>query len=211
MLIALLSFTPPVVALPLHALIQIGSNGGRAWMLRSTVMTNILWWFVPGSLIGVFLASQIFVSLPTQWLQLILALFILWSVWAPKISARPVPEKAYLGVGAGTSFATMFLGATGPLLAAFLSPDRYGRDKTVATHAACMMMQHLIKAAAFGFLGFVFTEWLPLAILMIISGFLGTWIGRSLLRRIPESTFKKVFKVVLSVLAIRLFYKALVT
>lgn len=208
MLIALLSFTPPTVALPVHALVQIGSNAGRAWMLRSHIMPGVVSWFIPGSLIGVILASQIIVSLPTQWLQLALALFILWSVWAPRPSTLAVAEKAYIGVGAVTSFATMFLGATGPLLAAFLSPERYGRDRTVATHAACMTAQHLIKVVAFGILGFVLMEWLPLVAAMIISGLAGTWTGRHLLRRLPESTFKRVFKSVLSVLALRLLYKA---
>jgi uncharacterized membrane protein YfcA len=209
MLIALLSLTPPIVALPVHALVQIGSNAGRAWMLRTDIMTDIVRWFVPGSLVGVVLASQVIVSLPTQWLQLLLALFILWSVWAPRVSALAVSDKAYLGVGALTSFATMFLGATGPLLAAFLSPDRYGKVRTVSTHAACMTMQHLIKVIAFGFLGFVLTQWLPLVLVMIISGVIGTWTGRGLLRRLPESTFKWLFKGVLSILALRLLYKAL--
>ncbi|NND91905.1 MAG: sulfite exporter TauE/SafE family protein [Granulosicoccus sp.] len=209
MLIALLSLTPPIVALPVHALVQIGSNAGRAWMLRPFIMTGVVRWFIPGSLIGVLLASQVIVILPTRWLQLVLATFILWTVWAPKISAIAVPEKAYLGVGGVTSFATMFLGATGPLLAAFLSPARYGRDRTVATHAACMSLQHLIKVTAFGFLGFVLTEWLPLVIAMIVSGLVGTWLGRALLQRLPEATFRWVFRCVLTVLALRLLFNAL--
>lgn len=133
MLITLLSLTPPIVALPVHALVQIGSNAGRA---------------------------------------------------------------------------TMFLGATGPLLAVFLSPERYGRDRTVATHATCMTLQHLFKVIAFGLLGFVLVEWLPLVIAMIVSGLAGTWIGQHLLRRLPEMIFRKVFKTVLTVLALRLMYKA---
>jgi len=208
MLIALLSFTSPIVALPVHALVQVGSNTGRAAMMRRHIMPGVVGWFVLGSLFGIVIASQIIIGLPTQWLQLILAIFILWSVWAPKASGFAIPDKAYFGVGGATSFATMFLGATGPLLAAFLSPDRYGRDKTVATHATCMALQHLLKLTAFGFLGFVLMEWLPLVFAMIISGLLGTWLGRQLLSQLPEPTFKKMFKIVLTVLALRLLYKA---
>ena len=211
MLIALLSLTPPIVALPVHALVQIGSNAGRAWMLRPHVMSSVVTWFIPGSILGVLLASQLIVTLPTSSLQLILALFILWTVWAPKINTLPVPDKAYFLVGGLTSFATMFLGATGPLLAAFLSPARYGRDRTVSTHAACMTIQHLLKVIAFGFLGFVLTQWLVLVATMIVSGLLGTWMGRRLLQRLPEQAFRQIFKAVLTVLAVRLLYKAIVT
>lgn len=211
MLIALLSLTPPIVALPVHALVQIGSNAGRAWMLRPHVMSRVVTWFVPGSILGVLLASQLIVTLPTSTLQLMLAAFILWSVWAPKVNSLRVPDKAYFLVGGLTSFATMFLGATGPLLAVFLSPQRYGRDRTVSTHAACMTIQHLLKVIAFGLLGFVLSDWLLLVLLMIVSGLLGTWVGRGLLQRLPEQTFRQIFKVVLTVLAVRLLYKAIVT
>jgi uncharacterized membrane protein YfcA len=211
MLIALLTLTPPIVALPVHAMVQIGSNAGRAWMLHGHVMTSVVTWFIPGSILGVLVASQLIVTLPTSTLQLMLALFILWAVWAPKISSLQVPDKAYFLVGGLTSFATMFLGATGPLLAAFLSPARYGRDRTVSTHATCMTMQHLLKVIAFGFLGFVLTQWLVLVAAMIISGLLGTWMGKGLLQRLPEETFRKIFKAVLTILAIRLLYKAIMS
>ncbi|MBX2885890.1 MAG: sulfite exporter TauE/SafE family protein [Granulosicoccus sp.] len=208
MLIALLSLVPPIIALPVHALVQIGSTAGRAWMLRSYIIRSVLGWFVPGCLAGIVLASQLIVELPTQWLQMILAAFILWAVWAPGINSFVVPNKAYFAVGGATSFATMFLGATGPLLAAFLSPERYGRDRTVASHAACMSIQHLFKVIAFGVLGVAFVDWLPLVLAMILSGLAGTWIGRHLLRKLPERTFKVIFKSVLTLMACRLMYKA---
>ncbi len=209
MLIALLTTVPPIVALPVHALVQLGSNAGRAWMMRPHIMRPILLWFLPGSLVGVLIASQFVVSLPTAVLQMALAALILWSVWAPGMSRQETPEPAFVAVGAFTSFVTMFLGATGPLLAAFLSPTLYGRDRTVATHAACMTVQHLLKLIAFGVLGFVLTEWLPLVLAMILSGLLGTRFGGVLLQRFPEDTFRKVFKMLLTLLALRLMLKAL--
>ncbi len=140
MLIALLSLTPPIVALPVHALVQIGSNAGRAWMLRPHVMNSVVIWFIPGSILGVLLASQLIVTLPTSTLQLMLALFILWTVWAPKINTLLVPDKAYLLVGGLTSFATMFLGATGPLLAVFLvASTLWSRSHSVNT---CSLHDH---------------------------------------------------------------------
>ncbi len=211
MLIALLSFIPPVIALPVHAIIQIGSNAGRATMLRSHIIPDIAGWFFPGIILGVLIGSQIFVNLPTQWLQILLALFILWSIWAPKIRAKQIKSSAYFFVGAVTSFGAMFLGATGPLLGAFLSPDRYGRDATVSTHAVCMTFQHGIKVIAFGFLGFVILEWIPLVLAMIVSGLLGTIAGGTVLKNIPESAFKILFRTVLSILALRLLYKAVIS
>jgi uncharacterized membrane protein YfcA len=209
MLIALLSFTSPIIALPLHAIIQLGSTTSRSALLRKHIIFEIVWWFVPGIILGILIAMQVLVTLDTTWLQSILAVFIMWSVWAPKLNAKAISVRTYFGVGTATSFATMFLGATGPLVAAFITPERYGRDATVATHAACMTMQHVIKAIAFGFLGFAFFAWIPLIVAMLFSGFAGSWLGGLLLRRIPEHIFKICFKLVLTALALRLLVTAL--
>lgn len=209
MLIVLLMFTAPAIALPVHAVIQTGSNLGRAWLMRSHIMFDIFKWILPGVLIGVLLASTVFMAVPDRQLKIVLALFILWSVWTPKLRVRPIGNPTYLGVGAVGSFFGMFLGATGPLLAAFLTPERYGRFRTVSTHASCMTLQHLIRVIAFGFLGFQYTEWIPLLIALLISGFAGTWLGAALLKIVPEQTFRWVFKVTLSALALRLLYKAI--
>ncbi|MBX2825840.1 MAG: sulfite exporter TauE/SafE family protein [Gammaproteobacteria bacterium] len=210
MLVGLLMVVPPAVALPLHGVIQVGSNTSRAVLMRANIMRPVLYWFIPGTLVGVVIASLIFTSLPLEALQLILALFILWSVWAPKPKARrPIADRHYLAVGAFGSFTTMFLGATGPFLAAFLSPDRYGKERTVATHAACMTLQHLVKVIAFGLLAFAYLEWVPLLVLMLLAGVVGSWSGKALLNRMPEEQFKRWFKLMLTVLALRLLYTAL--
>jgi len=209
MLIVLLMFTAPAIALPVHAVIQTGSNLGRAWLMRSHIMFDIFKWIIPGVLIGVVVASMVFMSVPDRLLKISLALFILWSVWTPKLRLRQISSPTYLGVGAVSSFLAMFLGTTGPLLAAFLTPERYGRFRTVSTHAACMTLQHLTRMIAFGYLGFQYTEWVPLLIALLISGFAGTWLGASILKIVPEQTFRWVFKITLSLLALRLLYRAI--
>jgi uncharacterized membrane protein YfcA len=102
----------------------------------------------------------------------------------------------------------MFVGATGPFVASFITPERLERHAVVATHAACMTLQHSLKVIAFGFLGFAFLPWVPLLAAMIAAGFIGTMLGRRLLDRLPHATFKRIFKGVLTVLALRLLYAA---
>ena len=102
------------------------------------------------------------------------------------------------------TFLTMFFGATGPLTAAFLSPDRLDRHSLVSTHSVCMTIQHVFKIMAFGFLGFVFSPWIPLLIMMLASGFLGTLAGKYMLDRLPAEVFRKTLKAVLTLLALHL-------
>ena len=79
-----------------------------------------------------------------------------------------------------TTFLTMFVGGTGPFVAAFISPDRFGKEETVASHASCMTMQHGLKVIVFGLFGFAFGPWLPLLASAGLVGLVATlalWLG----------------------------------
>lgn len=206
MLVAIGSVLPPLAVIPVHGVVQFGSNAGRAYVMREHTERKLFGFFVIGALVGVALAAQIVVSLPQAALQAVLACFILYTVWGPKLGKHKIPAAGFIGVGAITSFATMFVGATGPLLAAFLPPDRYGKMITVATHSACMTVQHGVKVVAFGIVGFAFPEWIPLIIAMIATGFLGTATGKKVLEWMPERAFAIGFKTVLTLLAARLLW-----
>jgi len=209
LLTILLSILPPMVVLPLHGIVQTGSNLGRAVIMWRDIRTAIFGWFSAGTAIGIVAASMVFVSLPTEVLQIVLGLFILWVLWAPGLQNRDIENRQFLLVGAGAAFCTMFIGASGVLVGAFWSVARLTRQGVVATHAACISVQHGLKVIAFGFLGFAFSEWIGLLTAMVASGFLGTVLGKQLLSRLPEQLFAKLFKLTLTVLALRLVWSAL--
>jgi uncharacterized protein len=208
MLAVLLAVLPPAVVLPIHGVVQAGSNAGRAVTLRRNVQGSMLGWFTVGTIVGIAAASLVLVALPTATLQIILGAFILWTVWGPKFSARAIPDRAFLLVGAGASFCTMFVGATGPMVAAFWDVKRMGKLAVVATHSACMVVQHAAKVVAFGVLGFAFAQWLPMIVAMLVAGQLGTLAGARILSRLPERAFEIAFKLILTGLALRLLWSA---
>ena len=155
------------------------------------------------------LASQVFINLSLEVLRAVLGLFVLYAVWTPKLRPSDIPLKGYTLVGVGTAFITMFVGATGLLVSSFLSPEKLGRERMVATLAACMTIQHCLKGVAFGVIGFHFQPWIPIIAVMIASGFLGTLLGRRILKGLPEQLFSRLLRVVLTLLAGRLLYLAM--
>lgn len=209
MLAAIASTASPAAVIPVHGVIQLGSNVGRAVLLAPHVARPVLVYFAAGAVLGALLGGQLYVNLPGHVLKLIIALFILYTVWGPKFRKLRISNWAYSLAGVGTTFITMFVGGTGPFVAAFISPDRFGKEQTVATHAACMTLQHGFKVLVFGALGFTFGPWLGLMMAMVAAGFLGTVAGRAVLLRLPERAFKIVFKTVLTLLALRLLWSAL--
>jgi uncharacterized membrane protein YfcA len=73
-----------------------------------------------------------------------------------------------------------------------------------------MTLKHGLKVAAFAVVGFAYAPWLPLAVCMIASGFLGTLAGRQIVTRMAEARFRTAFKILLTALALRLLYQGLV-
>lgn len=210
LLLAVMAQILPVPTIvPVHGVVQLGSNVGRAFILRPNIDGRIFLYFLGGSILGAILGGQIVVTLPVMYLQLILATFILFSTWGPKPRSNMVGENGLMFGGFFSTLLTMFVGATGPFVAVTLK--RLGLDKLthVATMAACMSTQHALKVVAFSLLGFAFTQFLPLMVLMIATGFLGTLVGGQLLDRLSEQTFSTLLKWVLTLLAFRLLWKAL--
>ena len=148
------------------------------------------------------------VQLPPAILNIGLACFILWSVWAPTVTAAGRFKVIITGVF--SSFLTMFFGATGSFVSAMVKSMRFGRLEHVATHSACMVAQHAIKVVAFGLLGFNYGPYAGLIVAMVLSGFLGTVIGKHVLVKMNDRTFHRVLAVLLSLLALRLLYEGVV-
>lgn len=209
LLLAIMAGIVPAAALiPVHGLVQLGSNGNRALMTRRHIDWGLLKRFALGALAGALLASLIVVQLPLQWIQLSVAAFILYLVWGPKPAQRSLGGAGQVLAGGFTTLVSMFVGATGPLVAGFI--HRHDMDKlaTTATFAGCMSVQHLLKMSVFTAVGFAFWDWLPLVAAMILAGTLGNWLGLKLLDRMPAAQFKRVFRWVVTLLALRLLWQA---
>lgn len=203
LLAILASLIPPAALIPVHGLVQLGSNAGRAAIMFRHRDQSVLLAFAAGSVVGVALGGSMVVQLPPHVLKIGIGFFILWSVLA---TPSAIMRKSAAVAGCLSSFLTMFFGGTGPFVAAYVKTIGGGRLTFVATHALLMTVQHLLKTVAFGFLGFAFGQWLPLIGAMICAGFLGTLAGRQVLFRINEARFKLILNAILIVLALRLIW-----
>jgi len=194
---------PPAALIPVHGVVQLGSNASRLMLLRRFVSWPAMPGFVVGSLVGCALGGLIAVDLPPRYVQAGVGAFIIWSVFAkPPQWLRRWP----LVTGGVSSFLTMFFGATGLFVANYTKSLELERHAHVATHAALMTVQHLLKVIIFGLLGFAFGPWLAVIVGMIVSGFVGTWIGRALLSRMSDLNFRRALDVILILISLRLIW-----
>jgi len=207
MLLAIMaSLLPPAALIPVHGVVQLGSNTGRAAAMFRHIYWPALSWFGVGALVGVAMGSALVVNIPAAFIQVGVGVFVIWSVAAkPPDWMRRWPVVT----GALTSFLTMFFGATGPFVATYTRAMKLERHGYVGTHAALMVMQHSLKSLAFGFLGFAFSDWIGFCAAMILAGLAGTYAGRLVLDRLTDSRFQKILNVLLVLIALRLIWSGL--
>ncbi|MCV6588765.1 MAG: sulfite exporter TauE/SafE family protein [Marinobacterium sp.] len=208
LLAVMASIVPAAALIPAHGLVQMGSNLNRAIMTHKHTDWPMVRLFLAGATLGALLASFVVVQLPVQTIQFAVAGFILYLVWGPKPGKLSLSKAGQVGAGAVTTVISMFVGATGPLVAAFI--HRHSMDKlaTTATFAWCMSLQHTLKMLVFSVIGFVFQEWLLLLAAMIVSGTVGSWLGLKLLNRVPVVLFRQMFRWGITLLALRLIWQA---
>jgi len=204
----LATLLPPAALIPVHGLVQFGSNVGRLAIMRAHVVWAVFPAFMIGNILGAASGGLIAVNLPAPAVQIGIGAFILFSVY---MKIPNIGRQTSWIAGFVASFLAMFFGATGPFVAAFVRTLGLGRLEHVATHSAFMTAQHLIRVLAFGVLGFAFGPYLPLIAAMIATGFVGTLIGRSVLMRIDDGKFRFALDAILTLLALRLIWSGVVS
>lgn len=210
LLAVMLLVLEPLVAIPLHGAAQLVSNASRAWVQREHVRRDLVRWYAVLLLPMAFLGIRVALLVPEAALTAAIGVFILVATWLPRTlvlrtsSSTIDPRRRFLLLGGLIGFVGPAVGATGPIAAPFflgIGLDRFG---VIGTQAGCQVLGHLAKLVVFGAAGFAFGPWLgPLAVLCA-AVVAGTWVGSRALERVDERAFTTAYKLLLSLIALRL-------
>jgi len=198
----------PLLAIPVHGVVQLVANGSRAWFLRRHVAWSPVWRFawplLPAGALGVALLS----SVPVSASRIAIGLFVLAATWLKSffaIETRHAMRALPLG-GAMVGFFSTLLGATGPLLGPFILALELTSQATIATLAACQIFQHASKVLLFGLQGFDLWRYALPCLALSLCAITGSAIATRLLDRIPQTHFRLTIKLVLTALALHQLY-----
>lgn len=204
LLAAMPGLVPTSVMLPLHAVTQLASNVSRAALGWRAIDARIIPAIFVGAMLGAWLGSEVYQSLDMHWLPAWIGLLVLLFTWAP-LPAVPGGGQFSLGLlGFYQTGLGMIAGATGPVGAAVLLRRNRGRDWLVVNTAVYMALNHSVRLAAYLALGFSLGAWWQLATGMIVAGICGSWVGTRLRVLVPERNFQRLFRWLVTLLALRM-------
>ncbi len=202
----------PTVVIPVHATIQLASNGSRALLLLRHVRWRPVLWLAlpawPGLVLGLLFLDLPWVS--EDVIRFLMGVAILYAAWTPKWGLQNLSERTAFALAGfvGGAFGVV-IGAIGPLTAPFFLREDYPRHEVVATKAVCATYFHIVKLVAFvGVREFVVGDHLGLILPMAAATIVGTWIGKQILGKISETAFRRIYRGVLTLLALRILLLA---
>jgi uncharacterized membrane protein YfcA len=187
-----------------HAVTQLASNVSRAGFGWRHIDPAIIPAFTLGALAGAWLGSEIYQSLDARWLPACIGLFLLWFTWAPMPRVPGGGQLALLLLGIYQTGLGMLAGATGPVGGAVLMRRNTARDWLVVNTAVYMTLNHTLRLAAFVAIGFSFAPWWQLVAGMVVAVILGSWVGTRLRSRMPQLNFQRLFRIMVTLLALRM-------
>ncbi|MBE9538084.1 MAG: sulfite exporter TauE/SafE family protein [Proteobacteria bacterium] len=211
LLIALMpGLVPASAIIPIHAITQLTSNVSRA----AFGWRDIDWTLIPavaaGSIAGAWFGAEIYSGLDLRWLPALIGGIILFITWFKLPQPKGGNQFALILLGFYQTGLGMVAGATGPLGAAVLLRHKSDRDWLVVNTAAYMSLNHGLRMVAFGLLGFAFMPWLKLIVAMAVAVTLGSWFGTKLRSTIPRKNFHFWFKLLVTVLALRMIVLSII-
>ena len=205
----LLQFMPPAAAIPLHGLVQLASNGWRVFLFRVHISWPLVLRYLTLLPVGVALGLWLFQGLSKEAVQTLIGLFVLSTLFTRQLKhyrEKDLPTWAFYPLGFISGILNMMVGAAAILLGVLTVRKELHKEALIATLGSFALSAHIFKLIAFGLAGFPFRDYLVPALVMVPAVMVGGVTGKWLLGRMTEAAFQVAFKVILTVLGLKLFF-----
>ena len=198
---------PLTIAIPLQPAFIYTSLMARVAYFWKELDRKIVLSFSIGAVVGVFLGARIFITLPEWIISIGIGTMMLLITWMPAVKFRPRFKYPYLPIGFLHAFLTTVFGASG-LLQTIMVRTSLLKLEITSTLAACFIVLETMRSIGYAAQGFNYTGHLALIALASLAGIAGTWAGKGAEHLISDQAFRTVFKWLMTLVALRLLYKA---
>lgn len=188
----LLVYFDVATAMVLFSIIQLGTNGWRAFHWRDFVLWPIFGWYAAGAVVA-FAAMRSIAYVPDKALVYILLgampfmVDLLPKSMRPNIEWRGVP----FFTGIGTTIIQFMSGVGGLFLDIFFQKSRLDRKTVNATKAVTQTFSHVLRGLYFGSLAGVgelsATMWAPAIVLAVIGAMAAPYV----VERMSDAGFRQ--------------------
>lgn len=188
------------------------SRPARIILFWKHIVWKVFWYYVPTAMIGAILAAYLFSQVKIFWIQLLVALFLISTVFqysfGKKSRSFPVKHWHFIPLGLIISMVGTFTGGMGPILNPFLLNVGIEKEELIATKGAQAFFLGIAQIGSYSFFGLLDKELWVYGIAIGIGASLGNYFGKLLLKRMSKLAFRKWVIVMMVVSGLVLLIKA---
>jgi len=159
------------------------------------IVWKVFWYYVPSAMIGAFLAAWAFSSIKIYWIQLLVGLFLISTLFQFKFGKQQrsfvVHDWYFIPLGFFISIVGTFTGGMGPVLNPFLLNAGIDKENLVATKAAQSFFLGMAQVSGYVVFGLLDNTLWIYGIALGIGAIFGNLIGKRLLMRMSKLAFRR--------------------
>jgi len=179
---------------PIISVAAIIANPTRVYAFRKFIDWKVIFYLIPGSIIGAVLGSWSFSRADTQTIQIILGLFLMSFAIENKLKTTKniikMKLKWFFPLGLIVAFLSGLIGATGPIHNPFMINYGITKEYLIGTKAVNSLSMQITKLIAYGFFGILTIEILGYGIMIGIGSVIGIYLAKNHLQKIDINQFR---------------------
>lgn len=203
-------FFPFQAVLALTGLLHVFSNTAKLVFFWRTIDRKLLLWLGISSALFAVVGAYMLRWIELEYAKLVLSLFLigfsLFMLFRPSFKVNNSLENA-VGGGALAGFLAGFIGTGGAVRGLVLASFQLEKNLLIGTSAAIDFAVDLLRTIIYLDSQYFPDELLPVLPLLLIAAFGGSYLGKLIVNRISQATFRKVLLILVFLLGVLMLVK----
>ncbi len=189
------------------------SRPTRILIFWKYIVWKVFWYFVPAAMIGALLAAWLFSEVKIYWIQLLVGLFLVSTIFQFRFGKKDrsfhVKLWYFIPLGFFVSIIGTFTGGMGPIVNPFLINAGIDKEYLVGTKAAQSFFLGLAQVIGYVYFGLLNPTLWTYGIALGLGAILGNLIGKWLLFRMSKLAFRRWLITIMVIAGLLLIIKAI--
>ena len=184
-------------AIPILTIAQLMGNLWRVLLNRTELNWSVVKRFAIGVVPAATVGGIIFATAPGAVLVRALGVFLVLIVvyrHTPWGKHTRMTLRGFIPLGAAAGTISAIFGTTGPVTAPFFLAFGLIKGAYIGTEAMTTVVMHITKLAVYGKYALIGVHTLLIGIAIGVVMFLGTYLGKNILKRVPEGVFPLIIE-----------------
>lgn len=197
--------------------LNLGSFLGRPARLIifwKHIQWRVCLYYAPTAILGAVMGSWLFSSFRILWLQVVVGLFLISTVWQFRFGKK---EKSFhvglwyfAPIGLLVSVLGTIIGALGPVLNPFYLNYGLEKEELIATKTANSFLMGISQISSYAFFGLLHNQLWVYGIALGLGATIGNIVGKRFLSTMKSTTFRKWLIALMVVSGVLLIYGVLI-